>query len=217
MADREVYILGAGGHARVIASLLDTPVTFVVRESDPEGEAPQSGQVTEAWYFGHIEETGRHEVFLGVADNTVRRRLFERLGKLDVRPGTCVASQAFVARDAQIGEGALICPGCVIGAGAVVGDNTIVNTLSSIDHDCVLGDHSQLTAGVTFGGGVRVGTGCFFGIGSAVLPGLNIGDDVAVMAGALVTRSLPDLVTAGGNPARIMQRRAPVSSGDSDL
>ena len=67
----------------------------------------------------------------------------------------------------------------------------------------MLGDHSQVTVGVTFGGTVSVGSNCFFGLKSAVLPNLTIGDAVVVMAGALVTRSLPDGVKAGGVPARV--------------
>jgi UDP-perosamine 4-acetyltransferase len=111
-----------------------------------------------------------------------------------------------VARDAVLGEGVLVCPGAVVNSRAVLGDNTIVNTLSSVDHDCFLGNHSQVTAGVTFGGWVRVGENCFFGVKSAVVPRVTIGNDVVVMAGALVTQSLPDGVLAGGSPARALRR-----------
>ena len=197
MARRRAYILGGGGHAHVIASLLDAPVTFVVPD------APGDGEITQAEFFEDFEKFAGHEVYIGIGDNAARRALFERLRALDARLATCVAPTAFVARDARLGAGAVLCPGAVVNSRAVIGANTIVNTLSSVDHDCVLGDHSQVTVGVTFGGTVRVGRNCFFGLKSAVLPNLTIGDDVVVMAGALVTRSLPDGVKAGGVPARI--------------
>jgi UDP-N-acetylbacillosamine N-acetyltransferase len=197
--ERRVYIHGAGGHAHVIASLLDAEPIFVVPE--PQGQ----DQMRDVEFFERIEEFRGADIYIGIGDNTDRRRIFDRYRSLGVRVATCVAPNAFVAGDAVLGEGALLCPGAVVNARAVIGDNAIVNTLSSVDHDCVLGNHSQVTAGVTFGGWVRVGENCFFGIKSAVVPRVTIGDDVVVMAGALVTQSVPDRVMVGGNPARVMR------------
>jgi len=96
----------------------------------------------------------------------------------------------------------VLCPGSVIGAAAVVGFACIVNTLSSVDHDCRLGDYTQITAGVTLGGGVRMGAGCFLGVKSAIVPGVTLGDGVVVMAESLVTRDVPASVMVGGSPAQ---------------
>lgn len=200
MGDAHGYVFGAGGHAHVIASLIEIPVTFVV-------QVPQArDQMSEAEFFEGIATFRKHDIYVGIASNAIRRRLFERLRGAGVRVATCVAPNVFVARDARIGEGALLCPGVVVNSRAVVGSNVIVNTLSSIDHDSVLGDHSHVTAGVTLGGTVRVGTNCFFGVNSSVLPNLTIGNDVEVMAGALVTQSVPDAVMVGGSPARVMRQ-----------
>jgi sugar O-acyltransferase (sialic acid O-acetyltransferase NeuD family) len=200
VAERKIFIHGAGGHAHVIASLLDGQPTFVV-------PAPQGAdQMQDLEFFQRIEEFRGSDIYIGIGDGADRRRIFERHRSLGVRVATCVARNAFVARDAVLGEGVLVCPGSVVNSRAVLGDNTIVNTLSSVDHDCVLGSHSQMTAGVTFGGWVRVGEGCFFGIKSAVVPRVVIGNEVVVMAGALVTQSLPDRVLAGGNPARPLRQ-----------
>jgi len=100
----------------------------------------------------------------------------------------------------------VLCLGSQIGTRARIGFACIVNTLSSVDHDCVLGDYTQVTAGVNFGGWVVVGSNGFFGMKSAVIPKCTIGDDVVVMAGALVTRDVPDRVMVGGSPARIVRR-----------
>jgi len=86
------------------------------------------------------------------------------------------------------------------------GNNTIVGTLSSIDHDCVLGDNSQVTTGVTFGGNVTAGENCFFGKKSAVIPKVNIGDNTIIMAGSVVYKSIPENVMVGGNPVRLIKK-----------
>jgi acetyltransferase-like isoleucine patch superfamily enzyme len=53
---------------------------------------------------------------------------------------------------------------------------------------------------------VRVGSGSWLGHGTVVLPGADIGRNVAVGAGSVVTGTLPDFSVAVGNPARVIRR-----------
>ena len=197
---KRACIFGSGGHARVIASIIGAAPTFLV-----EGTRAGEGEALQKDYFDAVGDFADCEIYIGIGDNAARRSYFERLKACGVRIANCIAPNAFIAADAVLGEGVVICPGAVVGARARIGDNTIINTLSSVDHDCVLGDHSQITAGVTFGGTVTVGTDCFFGIKSAVIPDKTIGDNVSVMAGSLVVQDVPSNVIVGGNPARIMR------------
>jgi len=52
---------------------------------------------------------------------------------------------------------------------------------------------------------VRVGDRCFLGGGSMILPGVTIGNECIVAAGAVVTGDVPDRSIVGGNPARIIR------------
>lgn len=194
------FIFGAGGHAHVIASVLDVEATFLV----PTGAA--EGQMLQSDFFLRIEEFKNDRIYIGIGNNAVRRKIFSELLDFGVQASNCISKHSFVARSAQIGAGVAILPGSVIGARAIIGNNTIVNTLSSVDHDCGLGAHSQVTAGVTFGGTVVTGVNCFFGIKSAIIPNRTIGNNVVVMAGSLITKDVPDDITVGGNPARMVAR-----------
>ena len=53
---------------------------------------------------------------------------------------------------------------------------------------------------------VRIGSGSWLGHGTVVLPGADIGRNVAVGAGSVVTGALPDFSVAVGNPARVIRR-----------
>ncbi len=53
---------------------------------------------------------------------------------------------------------------------------------------------------------VRIGSGSWLGHGTVVLPGADIGRNVAVGAGSVVTGVLPDFSVAVGNPARVIRR-----------
>jgi acetyltransferase-like isoleucine patch superfamily enzyme len=58
---------------------------------------------------------------------------------------------------------------------------------------------------------VIVGSGSFLGLGAMILPGVTIGDQAYVGAGAVVTRDVPPRTLVVGNPARV------VSSYDDSL
>ena len=51
----------------------------------------------------------------------------------------------------------------------------------------------------------RIGQNCFIGGRSMILPGVTIGDNSVVGAGAVVTKSVPPGSLVAGNPARILR------------
>lgn len=55
-------------------------------------------------------------------------------------------------------------------------------------------------------GAVKIGRRCFIGGGAIILPGVTIGDEVIVGAGAVVHDDVPARCAVGGNPARILKR-----------
>lgn len=52
----------------------------------------------------------------------------------------------------------------------------------------------------------RIGTHCFIGGKSLILPGVEIGDHCIVGAGSVVTKSVPSGCIVAGNPAKIIRR-----------
>lgn len=49
---------------------------------------------------------------------------------------------------------------------------------------------------------ISIGSNCFIGANSTLLPGVRIEDNVVVGAGSVVTRSIPSGYVVAGNPAR---------------
>ena len=52
---------------------------------------------------------------------------------------------------------------------------------------------------------ITIGDDCWFGGSVIVLPGVTIGDNVVVGAGAVVTKDVPSNVMVAGNPARVIK------------
>lgn len=63
-----------------------------------------------------------------------------------------------------------------------------------------------LLAGTTGGGAISLGANCWLGAGVTVLKDVAIGFGSIIGAAAVVTRSIPPLSVAVGNPARVLKR-----------
>ena len=72
-------------------------------------------------------------------------------------------------------------------------------------------DAATRDAGLEFGRPITIGRNVWIGGGALLMPGITVGDDAIIGAGAVVTRDVPSGVTVAGNPARPL-----VSSHNSD-
>mgnify|MGYP000008767142 CR=1 FL=1 len=80
--------------------------------------------------------------------------------------------------------------------GVSIGEKTMV-TFDAIvlSHDYASRRHAAKT---------RIGTHCFIGCASIIMPNVTIGDHVIVAAGSVVTKDVPSNSIVAGNPAKII-------------
>lgn len=98
--------------------------------------------------------------------------------------------------------------GCYIQArnGIVIGNNFRMGPnvgLISANHD--LDDYDRHVDGDP----IVIGDHVWIGMNSVVMPGVRIGDNVAIGAGSMVTRDIPSDVIAAGNPCRVLRPKPP--------
>ncbi|PIQ20766.1 MAG: maltose O-acetyltransferase [Cytophagales bacterium CG18_big_fil_WC_8_21_14_2_50_42_9] len=67
-------------------------------------------------------------------------------------------------------------------------------------------DAQERISGKEYGKPITIGDNVWIGGSSVICPGVQIGHNVVVDAGSVVTKNLPDNVVAAGNPCRIIKQ-----------
>lgn len=88
-----------------------------------------------------------------------------------------------------------------------MGDNVQFSDSTILGHDGV-SDMLSKAYGITLDsvGPVMIGSNVFIGYHAIVMPGVTIGSNCVVAAGALVTKDVPDGTIVGGLPAKVIGR-----------
>lgn len=110
----------------------------------------------------------------------------------------------------------------LVGVRLGIGNWIATKNFGSEPYLITIGSYCQITHGVCFythGGAhvlrrkypdfdffgkIVIGDYVYIGTGAQILPGVTIGNGSMVAAGSIVTKSVPENVIVGGNPARII-------------
>jgi sugar O-acyltransferase (sialic acid O-acetyltransferase NeuD family) len=212
-----LLIIGSSGHARVVIDAAERTGLFAI-----VGLIDRFRNTTEHT-FGYAivgsEEVltdwiGRYpgvQIFVAIGDNAVRMEVMRSVQSShpEVAFARIVHPMASVGRGVEIGEGSVVMAGAVLNPEVLVGRGVIVNTASSLDHECAVRDFASIGPGAVLGGNVEVAEGAVIAIGVTIKHRVKIGSHALVGAGALVLKDIPSEVVAYGTPAEIMGPRRP--------
>jgi acetyltransferase-like isoleucine patch superfamily enzyme len=143
-----------------------------------------------------------------------------------VGPGTILGDQSQVRERAVIGARSVVGRGsCVdfdarVGAGVLIQTGVYVTARAVIEDDVFLGPGVQMANDHTMGRhppgaalkGPILRRACRIGAGAVLVPGVEIGPEAFVAAGAVVTKDVGSREVVMGVPARVVRR-----VGDEDL
>jgi UDP-2-acetamido-3-amino-2,3-dideoxy-glucuronate N-acetyltransferase len=136
----------------------------------------------------------------------------------DIGAGTRIWQFVVILPKAKIGQDCNICSHCLIENDVVIGDRVTVKSGVQLWDGVRLGDGVFVGANASFTNdrfprsGQRpekfletvVEAGASIGAGAVILPGIRIGSQAMMAAGAVVTRSVPPNAIVVGNPAKIV-------------
>lgn len=199
---KEVVVIGAGGHGKVVVSLLQD-LGYRVKTVLDDDESKWGSTILAVPVEGPIEKIRALDfdgAVLAVGDNRVRLTLAERYENLPWI--SAVHPRAWVHPSVFLGAGSVVFAGVVIQPDTQIGVHCILNTGATVDHDCLIEDGVHIAPGCHLAGGVSVGKAGFLGVGVSVVPGISIGSGTIVGAGAVVVSNLPGNIVAVGVPAK---------------
>lgn len=196
---RKLAIIGASGHGKVVADIArrngyNEIVFFDDDDNIHEcGGYPVIGKSSEA---GTIDA----DIIVGIGNADIRKRMQESVP--EEKLVTLIHPDAVIAEDVAIGVGTVVMAGAVINPGVRIGKGCIINTCSSVDHDCVVSDYVHIAVGSHLCGTVSVGSGAWIGAGATISNNISICPYCMIGAGAVIVKNIDSAGTYMGVPAR---------------
>ena len=205
-----MVIVGAGGHGRVVADLCELlgrwdEIVFL-DELHPGLQECDGWQVVGANAGIAACAAGGCDFGLGVGNNALRMKLFSEIEKHGGNLPPLIHPRATLSKRCRIGTGAVVLANAAVNISADIGRGSILNTSSSVDHDCRLGAGVHVCPGVHLAGDVKVGDLTLLGVGCSVKQCITIVSRAIVGAGAAVVCDIADGAVVAGVPARPLQR-----------
>lgn len=108
------------------------------------------------------------------------------------------AGTVCIGNNVEIHHNTVVEKGVLYGV-TIINDNTKIDNLTLISHDSKIGKSCIIAGGTAFAGGVSLGNDSFVGMGVSVAPYVNIGDNVKISAGAVVTKNVKSNMQVSGN------------------
>lgn len=208
-----LLLLGAGGHARVVAETALASgrfhrIAFLDdRCTGPDQLPDQLGWPVIGPFATALDPQLRQQfpaALVAIGNAAVRLQWLPSLACVGYQLPILIHPTAWLSPSSHIGVGSVVFAQAAIQAQAVIGRGAILNTGCSVDHDAQLGDGVHICPGARLAGEVQVGDRSWIGIGASVIQQIRIGSDVTVGAGAAIVRNLPAGATAVGVPARMI-------------
>lgn len=186
----DIILVGFGGHGKSVADCIERQKLYRIA-----GYTDSKEQTSVYPYLGTDQELFKYyekgiknaAVCVGyLGKGCVREKLFENLKKIGYTLPVIKDPSAVVSSSARIGEGTFIGKGAIVNVQAQIGRMVIINSMSLVEHECVLEDFSHIAVSAVLCGQVSVGRAAFVGANATVIQGMKIKPHQIVPAGAVI-------------------------------
>ena len=198
--DNSFFILGVGGHSRVVIDIAQNLGLDIsgLYDDNPNTYGKEYNGIK---VLGPINSIVSGTAVIAIGNNQIRKNIVDQSSPINWK--SLIHPSSYVSSNIEIGEGTVIMAGAIVQPGAKIGRHCIINTGACVDHDCIIEDFVHIGPNSALAGGVTVGEGTFVGIGSSLVPYVTIGKWSTIGAGSAVITDIPDNCMAAGVPALI--------------
>lgn len=193
---KPVIVLGAGGHAKVIIDILSQKKINIL------GMATLNNSKKANYDFKILSDEevianfDSEEINLvnglgSLPNDNKRYELSKKYLDFGYKFINIIHTSSIISKSTKILDGAQIMAGVIIGPGCKVGEGTIVNSQSSIDHDCEIENYSHICPGVVCSGNVKIGSFVHISTGVSIINNISIGDNSIIYPGVTLVKDVP--------------------------
>ena len=133
----------------------------------------------------------------------------KKLEEAGLKPLSLISEYSILDKLDCVGSGLQTMPGAVAHKFSTIGDQCILNTNSTIDHECTIGNGVHIMGSASVAGCVKIGDYSTVGTNATILPNVKVGNNVFIGAGAVVTCDISDNEVVVGVPAKFLRYFAP--------
>lgn len=200
--NQSVVIIGASGHGKVVADIIERSGDRVIGFLDDNTLLPE--KFVGFPVLGMIDDYKEYKdakFVVAIGNAVIREKIVNKLN--DVTWYTAIHPSAVISTlGTEIWEGTVIMANAVVNAGARIGKQCIINTGAVVEHDNQIADYVHISVGAKLAGTVTVGKSSWIGIGASVSNNLSICADCMIGAGAVVVKNIDEAGTYVGVPAK---------------
>lgn len=203
ISSMHVVILGASGHARVIADIVRCAGDIVEgflddRDASAFPEIRMLGKISDVEQI-HTENPD-YMFIVGIGRYEARVTIVDKHPNLPFY--TAIHPSSVIASDCKIGTGTVIMANAVVNTGTTIGIHSIINTGATVDHDCMIADYVHISPGAHVSGTVEIGKGTWISVGACIVNNVSVCPECVIGAGAVVLKSIGVAGTYVGIPAK---------------
>ena len=206
--NKNVIIMGAGGHSKVIADIIvksqdnvlgflddNIPINTVIIK---EKKLKVLGKIEDSIKIK--EQNNDIEFVIGIGNNKTRKAIAENYPDLNYYTAIHPSSQ--IALDVKIEDGTVIMANACINTSTTIGKHCIINTGAIIEHDNIIEDYVHISPNATLCGTVKIGELTHIGAGSTIKNNTKICSNCIIGAGAVVVKNIEEEGTYVGVPVK---------------
>ena len=192
--NKKLAIIGAGGHGKVVGEIALLSKYENIHFFDDNINEIKTFPFSIIGNLKQLKDNLKYydDFFVAIGNNKVRHDKILWFRKEKVNIVSLTHPKSTISKFSSLGDGTCVMANAVINPGTLIKEGVIINTSSSIDHDCYIEDYSHISPNCSLSGNVRIGKFTHLGTGTSVHPGIIIGKNVKTGVGSKVYQNIID-------------------------
>jgi len=200
----QIFIFGRGGHARVIAEIIELSEKFELSgyvDIGVENSEHQGVPLYAEQYF--LDNFHGVNIVIGVGENYLRKIVFEKTKDLGLVFPNVIHPNATLSKTLVMDRGSVVMANVVVNASSRIGSFCGLNTASVLEHDCEIGDYVTLAPNSVVCANCQLGEGAYIGANASVIHSKTLSEWSVVASQAAVISDVAAFKMVAGVPAEV--------------